>query len=421
MRRISILLSIIGLALPTALAAQLSLPLPTAPVGDVASRVTGGLTGDLLERLPRTDAVNRLADARIARLRELVRARGDSIEIDDAGEPAVRGRLVVTGADAATLDRARADGFGVVAEETVEGLDVQFATLSAPRGMSLTRAIRRLRKLAPNAEVSADPLHEVSGAGYGGAGDTATPLAQASGGGADGVIGLIDGGVARHPALTGAIEQRGFATGAPRPSDHGTAVASLMVGRGAIAGPAGGARLLAADVYGNDPAGGNATAIARALGWLTVSGVRVVAISLVGPRNPLLERVVAAAQKRGVRIVAAVGNDGPAAPPAFPASYPGVIAVTGVDAKNRALIEAGRSLHLDFAAPGADMLAARTSGGAMAVRGTSFATPLVAARLLRLGGDVAALAAQAQDLGRKGPDSVYGRGLVCGECRTPKR
>jgi len=427
MRRVSILLSIIGLALPMALAAQLSLPLPTAPVGDVASRVTGGLTGDLIERLPRTDVVYRLADARIARLRELVRAHGDSIEIDDAGQPAVRGRLVVIGADAATLDRARADGFGVAAEETVEGLDVHFATLSAPRGMSLTRAIRRLRKLAPNAEVSADPLHEVSGAGLGGPGlggtglDAGAPLAQPGGGRAGGTIGLIDGGVARHPALTGDIEQRGFATGAPRASDHGTAVASLMVGRGAIAGPAGGTRLLAADVYGNDPAGGNATAIARALGWLTVSGVRVVAISLVGPRNPLLARIVAAAQKRGVRIVAAVGNDGPAAPPAFPASYPGVIAVTGVDAKNRALIEAGRSLHLDFAAPGADMLAARTNGGVMAVRGTSFATPLAAARLLRLGGDVAALAAQAQDLGRKGPDSVYGRGLVCGDCRTPKR
>jgi len=318
MRRVSILLPIIGLALPAALAAQLSLPLPTAPIGDVASRVTGGLTGDLLDRLPRTDAVGRLADTRIARLRDLVRAHGDSVEIDDAGQPAVRGRLVVTGADAATLDRARADGFGLVAEETIEGLDVQFATLSAPRGMSLTRAIKRLRKLAPNAEISADPLHEVSGASLGGIGlDAGAPLAQSGGGGVDGAIGLIDGGVARHPALTGAIEQRGFATGAPRASDHGTAVASLMVGRGAIAGPAGGVRLLAADVYGNDPAGGNATAIARALGWLTVSGVRVVTISLVGPRNPLLERIVAAAQKRGVRIVAAVGNDGPAAPPAF--------------------------------------------------------------------------------------------------------
>ncbi len=42
-------------------------------------------------------------------------------------------------------------------------------------------------------------------------------------------------------------------------------------------------------------------------------------------------------------IVAAVGNDGPSARPAYPASYPGVLAVTGVDGRNRALIEAGRA------------------------------------------------------------------------------
>ncbi len=45
------------------------------------------------------------------------------------------------------------------------------------------------------------------------------------------------------------------------------------------------------------------------------------------------------------------------------------------------LIEAGRATHLDYAAPGADMLAANARGGAAPVRGTSFATPLVAATI----------------------------------------
>jgi hypothetical protein len=94
-----------------------------------------------------------------------------------------------------------------------------------------------------------------------------------------------------------------------------------------------------------------------------------------------------------------------------------VIAVTGVDRRNRPLIEAGRGLHLDFAAPGADMAAAAPGGGLKAVRGTSFAVPLVAGRLAR--SSLAALGAEAQDLGRKGPDPIFGRGLVCGECRTP--
>ena len=82
-----------------------------------------------------------------------------------------------------------------------------------------------------------------------------------------------------------------------------------------------------------------------------------------------------------IGIVAAVGNDGPAAPPQYPASYPGVVAVTGVDARGRALPEAGKASHLDFAAPGADMAAALPGQGYAKVRGTSFAAPFATARL----------------------------------------
>ena len=119
--------------------------------------------------------------------------------------------------------------------------------------------------------------------------------------------------------------------------------------------------------------------------------------------------------KRWVRRDAAVGNDGPAAPAQYPASYPGVIAVTGVDAGGRALPEAGKAAHLDFAAPGADMAAALPGNGYTRVRGTSFAAPLVAARLL-FAGSSGALAAEA----RPGKGRV-GRGIVCGACRINPR
>src|SRR3546814_13430252 len=94
--------------------------------------------------------------------------------------------------------------------------------------------------------------------------------------------------------------QRGFATGAPAPSRHGTAVASLLIGEGSVRGSAPGARLLAADVYGVDPVGGSASAIARALGWLVQNGVAVTTISLVGPDNKLLAIAVPRAQPRGM-------------------------------------------------------------------------------------------------------------------------
>ena len=51
--------------------------------------------------------------------------------------------------------------------------------------------------------------------------------------------------------------------------------------------------LVVADVYGSDPAGGNALALARALGWMAIQRVPVVAISLVGPPNLLVARAIA--------------------------------------------------------------------------------------------------------------------------------
>jgi subtilisin family serine protease len=150
--------------------------------------------------------------------------------------------------------------------------------------------------------------------------------------------------------------------------------------------------------------------------------VAVINISLVGPPNRLLERSVAAAHARGHLVVAAVGNDGPAAPPLFPAGYAGVLGVTGVGSGQRVRPEAGQGPQVGFAAPGAELAAAQAGGrGYRSVRGTSFAAPLVAGllaqRLQRPGiaerdSALQALAAGARDLGEPGRDPVYGLGLV---------
>jgi len=147
----------------------------------------------------------------------------------------------------------------------------------------------------------------------------------------------------------------------------------------------------------------------------------VINVSLVGPRNATLAAVVQKVLARGVLIVAAVGNDGPAAPPLYPASFAGVIGVTAVDAHRHVLPEAARGPQVRFAARGADMAAARSPRTFALVRGTSFAAPLVAG-LLALQTRVQdpasatravdALARQALDLGAPGPDAVFGYGLV---------
>jgi len=393
-------------ALPGAAAAQLLPGLP-APVGGAVDRLTRALPVE-----PALRGAERLARDAAARARDLARRYPDRIELD-RGQPVRRGEVTLLDPDPATLALAQGAGFVVLERERFDELGLGFARLRVPGGLSAADGVRRLSRIVGAGRVSSDPLHVASGSG----GSAAMPPAPAPPPAASRrAIGIIDGGVA--PATPGLAAQQGFAAGAPRARDHATAIASLLTGGGGIRPSAPGAALHVADVYGSDPAGGSATAIARALAWMVRARVPVVVVSLAGPPNPLLGRVVAAARTHGTIVVAAVGNDGPAAPPAYPASYPQAIAVTGVDGRGRALIEAGRATHLDYAAPGADMLALGSDGRPRGVRGTSFAAPLVAARLSAvLDGDATAALATLNREARRGAART-GRGVLCGDCRT---
>ena len=350
-----------------------------------------------------------LLELRKLRLRELVRQNSRELETDTVGQPVRRGVVVALDPDGASLQQALRGGFRIVADERPGDLGLRIVTLAIPRRLNAREGLKRLKSVAPNLDADFDHVFEPAGGAL-------LPFAgtlAATQAGIGGVrLGMIDGGVASHPSLAGAsIEQSGFA-GSPQPTGHGTAVASLLVGnQGPFRGAARGAALLVADVYGGSRAAGSATAVVRALGWLASKRASVINISLVGPQNRLLARAVQAVRERGIGIVAAVGNDGPAAPPQYPASYPGVLAITGVDARGRALPEAGKATHLDFAAPGADMAAALPGQGYVKVRGTRFAAPLAAARLALAG--LQHLAGEATP-GR----GRVGRGIRCGTCRV---
>lgn len=366
----------------------------------------------LPERIAESGAAT-LLELRRIRLRELIRQHSQLLESDESGQPVRRGVVVVVNPDPLALQLAARGGFRIVADESHPALGLRSVSLAVPGRMSARQALKRLQRIAPALDADFDHVFEPAG---GALMPTAGALAAAQGSGPGPVIGMIDGGVASHPSLAGAaIEQSGFA-GDAQPTGHGTAVASLIVGnQGPFRGAARGSSLLVADVYGGSRAAGSATAIVRALGWLAGKRPDVINISLVGPSNRLIARAVQVLRARGVHLVAAVGNDGPAAPPQYPASYSGVVAVTGVDARGRALPEAGRSRHLDFAAPAADMAAALPGRGYAKVRGTSFAAPLAASRLA-FAGSLRRLSAEA----RPGRGRV-GRGIVCGTCRiAPK-
>ena len=387
---------------------------PTPSLPD-ARRALGGT----LEQL---SAVRRL------RVEDLARAHRAELDRDPRGELVVRAEVVGIDVTEAALAKAVKADFRVLRTEELRDLGMKVTVLQTPGGMSASRGLRKLRKLDPDGTYDFNHVYLDSGAMQAGATRPAAAAADAPSASGAIRVGLIDGGVdTSHVTLRGNTVHL-FGCGEARvPSAHGTAVASLLAGSaGDFHGAAPQAELFAADVYCGLPAGGAVDRLAAALGWMARERVAVINVSLVGPRNALLERVVASLVSRGFLIVAAVGNDGPAAPPLYPAAYDGVMGVTAVDARHRVLIEACRGKHLDLAAPGADMSAATVGQAGQAdafasVRGTSFAAPIVAGLLARTlprpdsaarDQAIIALTGSAEDLGPRGRDDIYGAGLV---------
>ncbi|MEY2919374.1 MAG: hypothetical protein RL261_679 [Pseudomonadota bacterium] len=378
----------------------------------------GGMSGARYERQMHAEA--------------LQQGHRDLLDFDPRGNLVVRNEIVGFGATAQGLANAQAAGFVIARRDALTGMDGDIVVLTAPQGMSARKALKRLRDIDPEAAYDFNHIYFSSAAGEvaSAAATVQVPKSTPPADDRDPArrIGLIDGGVdVSHAALRSLTARIHGCGGALIPSSHGTATASRLIAGFNSAAPTAKADLYLADVYCGLPTGGSTDAVIQALAWLMQENVPVINVSLVGPPNALLQRVVGMATARGHLIVAAVGNDGPAAPPLYPAAYPGVIAVTGVDRADKVLIEAGHGKFIAFAAPGADIEAASLPSGSSPVRGTSFAAPIVASRLALLLAHPDPVAAQravselvtsAVDLGSPGRDSVYGYGCI--DCADPK-
>lgn len=239
-------------------------------------------------------------------------------------------------------------------------------------------------------------------------------------------IGMLDTSVQPGAALAGSqITQRSF-IGNESAADpaHGTAVASLIAGRDVAArfqAPAHGVSLYAGGIMrAQARAPGSTTAmLLTGLDWLLGNRVSVINLSVGGPGDALLRFAIERCVQDGVALVAAAGNGGPDAPPVYPAAYPGVIAVTAIDAANAPYSGAQRGSHILIAAPGVEVWAPDDAGGGYH-SGTSFAAALTSGVLarqlaLRARKPEAArlmLCSSARDLGEPGRDEQFGCGLL---------
>ncbi|MBN9359519.1 S8 family peptidase [Herbaspirillum huttiense] len=147
-------------------------------------------------------------------------------------------------------------------------------------------------------------------------------------------IAVIDSGVEDdHPDLAGQVTEReNFVTDRSYAAEsHGTAVAGIIVAvrdnNIGIAGIAPDAKIMAlrACWQNGDRSLCNSFTIGQALNFAILNGAKIVNMSLAGPRDQLIKRLIEVAQQRGMLIVAASSGDDPAG--GFPASVPGVIAV----------------------------------------------------------------------------------------------
>jgi subtilisin family serine protease len=242
------------------------------------------------------------------------------------------------------------------------------------------------------------------------------------------LIAVIDSRIdTAHPSLEGAVAASFDAAQRPdtAPDYHGTAVAGIIRGHGLVEGAAPDAKLLAVRAFriSADTALPETTThvLLSAIDWAVGSGAKVLNMSFVGGYDPAVEQLLQAASERGVILVAAAGNGGPAAPPVYPAAYARVIAVTAVDEADRRYEHANRGGYIALAAPGVNILAPVQREGYAYVSGTSFAAAYVSAiAALLLERDPTLdpqsladlLATGAEHLGPAGRNDEFGAGRV---------
>ena len=184
-----------------------------------------------------------------------------------------------------------------------------------------------------------------------------------------------------HPDLTGRVlSERNFASGAPvspaerRGTEAAGEIAAAANNRIGIVGIAPDARLLSYRACWATSGGAarcDCFSLAQALSQSITDQADVINLSLGGPADPLLQRLVEAAQRRGSLIVGALPPSGRLH--GCPSAVPGVLVA--------AALEAGTPQPEALPAPGRDVLTLQRAGGYGLASGSSLAAAHVSGAL----------------------------------------
>jgi subtilisin family serine protease len=346
----------------------------------------------------------------------------------------ISGQIVIADPPKGLTKQLHKFGLRKIAGTHLRTLDVNILVLRIIPGRTVNSVLKALREAYPG--IIVDKHHAYDSSSAGSAKGLGFPIKMIGWGrvpqtcGQGVKVGMIDTAVdASHPSLCGRIIiQRHFLTKNKQPSDptHGTAVAAILVGRSMPDGTTGllpSATLYAANIFervGKKGKRGTMFGILKGLDWLATTRVHVVNMSIAGPANGVFRYVIQKGIKKGMVLVAAAGNVGPRAKPAWPAAHPLVASITAIDRRMSIYRYANRGAYIDFAAPGVNVPSS-TRHGRTYKTGTSFAAPYIAAMTALMVSqgrqrDMNVLRKKLKryviDLGKPGRDSIFGWGMV---------
>ncbi len=185
-------------------------------------------------------------------------------------------------------------------------------------------------------------------------------------------VAIIDSAIeVNHPDLSGQVmlTQNFVASPAPAGETHGTGVAGIIAAvannNKGIVGVAPQAKLmgLRACVQKVATTTCDSLSLAKALYFAVDQKAEVINMSLAGPPDPLLGRLLDLAQSRGIIVIGAVDRTLPGG--GFPASHPGVVAVVDQEAE-----PIGTGID---GAPGREIPTTQPGGNWFFVNGSSYA------------------------------------------------
>ena len=257
--------------------------------------------------------------------------------------------------DRITAELAGAHGLRHVGAFPLTSIGVHCVVFEVPANRAMDEVVRglaadpRVESAQPNQvfrNLAAGPTDPYASFQYG-ARAIRAPQAHRWATGRGVTVAVIDTGIeTEHPDLQGRVAKTAnFVDGGAQSfahDRHGTAVAGVIGARAnnneGIFGVAPEADLIGIKACWHSTAGGlearcSSWTLAKAIDFAVINGTRVVNLSLGGPPDPLLTRLIAKAIERGTTVVAAAMEGADA--PGFPASLPEVIGVVASDSQQR--------------------------------------------------------------------------------------